>query len=262
MKITLGCDPEAFLVDAAGQLKSAIGRVGGSKEHPQHLDELGEGYCVQEDNVALEFNIPPAEGRSQFAASVGLTLKYLTSGIQAMYGFSLSTQSAACFPKEELLEPAALMFGCEPDYNAWTLAENPKPKAEDETLRSCGGHVHVGHGEGVDKAKVAQMMDLFLGVPSVLMDKGEKRKQLYGKAGACRFKPYGVEYRTLSNFWIFEDRLVEWVWDNTLRAVDAAGVPLALSEQDSNDIVSAINNNNKELAQQLVKKFNLEVVNV
>lgn len=261
MKITLGCDPEAFLVDVGGQFKSAIGRIGGTKESPQQLD-LGEGYCVQEDNVALEFNIPPAEGRSQFVASISLTLKYLTKGIQAMYGYSLSTQSAAFFPKEELLEPAAMVFGCDPDYNAWTMEPNPKPKAEDETLRSCGGHIHVGYEGDVDKAKVAQMMDLFLGVPSVVMDKGDLRKQLYGKAGACRFKPYGVEYRTLSNFWIFEDRLVAWAWDNTSKAVDAAESRLALSEQDSNDIVSAINNNDKSLAQQLVKKFNLEVVSV
>jgi len=59
------------------------------------------------------------------------------------------------------------------------------------------------------------MMDLYLGVPSVLMDKGELRKQLYGKAGAYRMKPYGVEYRTLSNFWIFSDTTIGWVWDNT-----------------------------------------------
>ncbi len=262
MHIKLGCDPEAFLQDVNGQLKSSIGLIGGSKHAPLPLP-LGDGYCVQEDNVALEFNIPPAEGRSQFVESIQKTLNFLTEGIQQQYGFTLSQASAASFPADQLTSPAALEFGCEPDYNAWTKGVNPKPTAQDANLRSCGGHVHIGYDKDkVDVPTVMQMMDLFLGVPSVLMDSGELRKELYGKAGAYREKDYGGEYRTLSNFWIFDSRLIEWVWNNTSKAVDAAESRLTLSEQDSTDIVSAINNNDKALAQQLVKKFNLEIIHV
>lgn len=262
MKIKLGCDPEAFLQDVNGQLKSSIGLIGGSKDSPMPLP-IGEGYCVQEDNVALEFNIPPAEGRSQFVESISKTLNFLTESIKDMYGYTLSDKSADSFPAEELNNPMALQFGCEPDYNAWTKGVNPKPKAEDANLRSCGGHVHIGYDKDkADVPTVMQMMDLFLGVPSILMDSGELRKELYGKAGAYREKSYGGEYRTLSNFWIFNNRLIEWVWDNTSKAVDAAESRLTLSEQDSTDIVSAINNNDKELAMQLVNKFNLEIVHV
>jgi hypothetical protein len=262
MKIMLGCDPEAFLLDVRGQLKSSIGLVGGSKECPLPLP-LGEGYAVQEDNVAIEFNIPPAEGRSQFVESINKTLKYLTTAVKDAYGFSISNLSAASFPSSELLSPAAQVFGCDPDFNAWTKEPNPKPQATDKNLRSCGGHVHIGF----DKAKVAteeviKLMDLFCGVPSVLMDKGEKRKELYGKRGAYRDKPYGCEYRTLCNFWIFKDRLIEWVWDNTSRAVHAAESRLTLSEEDCQNIEKAIDYNDKEIAAQLVKKFNLEVVHV
>jgi hypothetical protein len=260
MGLMLGCDPEAFLVDVTGQLRASIGKIGGTKECPQPLP-IGEGYCVQEDNVALEFNIPPAEGRSQFIGSIRATLDFLTQGVKDMYGYTISHSSAEHFPDEELEEPAARVFGCDPDYNAWTKGINPKPAAEDANLRSCGGHVHVGCGKELEGTQVIKMMDLHLGVPSVLMDKGELRKQLYGKGGAYREKPYGVEYRTLSNFWIFDDRLIGWVWDNTSRAV-AAATQLALSDQDSEDIVNAINNNDKMLAGQLVKKFNLEVVHV
>ena len=263
MKIKLGCDPEAFLIDVQGQLKSSIGLIGGSKEHPMPLEPLGEGYCVQEDNVAIEFNIPPAEGRSQFVGSIRKTLNFLMEGINTEYGFTISTSSAASFPETELQTPQARMFGCDPDYNAWTKEANPKPKAADANLRSCGGHVHVGYDKmKADPAKVIQLMDLFLGVPSVLMDTGELRKELYGKAGAYRDKSYGVEYRTLSNFWIFQDHLIEWVWDNTSKAVDAAESLLTLSEEDGTDIISAINNNDKEIAMKLIKKFNLEVVHV
>jgi hypothetical protein len=262
MPLKLGCDPEAFLIDLEGTFRSSIGKVGGTKYDPQPLP-LGEGYAVQEDNVAIEFNIPPAETRVAFVDSIRNTLNYLIEFSRDINGLVISTVSAASFPDEELQDPRALEFGCEPDFNAWTKDVNPKPSAADKNLRSCGGHVHIGFdNEGVDKFDVIKYMDLFTGVPSVLMDKGEMRKELYGKAGACRIKSYGAEYRTLSNFWIFDNRLIEWVWDNTSRAVAAAESRLAISEEDGTDIVNAINNNDKQLAQKLVNKFNLEVVNV
>lgn len=261
-KLSLGCDPEAFLIDIQGQLKSSIGRIGGSKEQPLPIIGMPAGYAVQEDNVAIEFNIPPAEGRSQFVESIRNTLNVLTAQVEQMHGFKISTISAASFPESELTTPEAFMFGCDPDFNAWTKDVNPKPQAEDKFLRSCGGHVHVGYDKSTAKPfELIRFMDLHLGVPSVLMDKGELRKQLYGKAGAFRDKSYGVEYRTLSNWWIFDNRTIEWVWDNTSRAV-AAAEQFTISDEDGVDIVNAINNNDKALAEQLVKKFNLDVVYV
>lgn len=262
MNIKLGCDPECFLIDTENKYRSSIGKIGGSKISPMPLP-IGPGYCVQEDNVAIEFNIPPAEGRSQFVESINLTLDFLKQEIQSRFGYTLSPVSAVSFDDEELQDPRALEFGCEPDFNAWTEDVNPKPKAEDVNLRSCGGHVHVGFDKTkADKLTVIKLMDLFMGVPSILMDNGEKRKQLYGKPGAFRDKPYGVEYRVLSNFWIFNDKTIEWVWNQTLKAVNAAEAQFTLSEQDSRDVVSCINNNDKELAHQLIKKFNLEVAYV
>ena len=263
MKIKLGCDPEAFLIDVKGQLHSAIGLIGGSKEEPANLALLGEGYAVQEDNVAIEFNIPPAASRTAFIKSIRRTLGFLSEVIDQDHGLQICTVSAASFPEDQLQDPRAMVFGCDPDYNAWTMAINPKPKAEDWTLRSCGGHVHIGFDkEKVIPEELIKQMDLHLGVPSVLMDRGELRKQLYGKAGAYRDKPYGAEYRTLSNFWIFNDRLIQWVWDNTSRAVAAAESRLTISEQDGTDIVNCINNNDKIMAESLLKRFNLEMVNV
>lgn len=262
LNIKLGCDPEAFLMDIHGQLKSSIGLIGGSKDFPLALP-IGEGYAVQEDNVAIEFNIPPAAAREEFVYSIRTTLDYLLAEVGAKYGFGIAQMSAASFPPSELENPAAHVFGCDPDFNAWTQSPNPRPSAEDKTLRSCGGHVHVGFDRSeADGTEIIKNMDLFLGVPSVLMDKGELRKQLYGKAGAYREKQYGVEYRTLSNFWIFNDRLIQWVWDNTSAAVSAAKSQFAISKKDARDIINCINNNDKAIAEKLVSKFNLDVVHV
>jgi hypothetical protein len=60
---------------------------------------------------------------------------------------------------------------------------------------------------------------MFLGLWSVINDPDTRRRQLYGKAGAIRFKPYGIEYRTLSNFWLADPKLIEKVWDMTAFAI-------------------------------------------
>lgn len=256
----LGCDPEAFLATIHGELRSSIGKVGGSKVAPQPLP-LGPGYAVQEDNVALEFNIPPAEGKEQFILSINNTLKFLGDAMQEHHGLMIVNTSAESFPESELLDPAAQEFGCDPDYNAWTGTRNPRPKAGDKNLRTCGGHVHVGYDINQANGRdIIKSMDLHLGVPSVLMDKGEKRKQLYGCAGAYREKAYGVEYRTLSNFWIFSDKLIGWVWDNTRRAVDAAVAQSVLQQEDHQAVQDCINHNDKIVAEYLVNKYQLEMV--
>lgn len=67
------------------------------------------------------------------------------------------------------------------------------------------GHIHLGYNDievpfngrihkyKVDeqRARIVQAMDLFIGIPSVIMEPDNKRKELYGQAGAFRPKPYG-----------------------------------------------------------------------
>jgi hypothetical protein len=96
-------------------------------------------------------------------------------------------------------------------------------------------------------------------VPSVLMDTGDLRKQLYGKAGAHRIKSYGPEYRTLSNFWIFSKHLTSWVYDNVERALEAVYNGMSF-EEDGKLIQSCINENIKPLAERLIGKYQLQVV--
>jgi len=157
--------------------------------------------------------------------------------------------------------PLAFTFGCEPDFNAWTGEENPKPKPPHPFMRSAGGHVHIE--TDLDPKLVGRACDLFMGVPAVLMDNGAERKKLYGKAGAIRFKPYGVEYRTLSNFWIFDEKLIRWVWKNSKRALTEIKkgqdyFPESL-DVDGEKIQHCINNNDVKLAKELVKEYNIYV---
>lgn len=258
-KFLIGADPELFLADGAGALVSVIEKIGGTKTDPLALP-IGEGFAVQEDNVAVEFNIPPADSEDTFQENISKAMSFLSDFFHRQHGLHFTPISAASFPKEQLNHPKAFEFGCDPDYCAWTRKENPRPKVDDPCLRSAGGHVHIGFkGTKQDKINLIKCLDLYSGVASVLMDSGELRKQLYGKAGAMRFKNYGVEYRTLSNFWVFKPELVKWVWRQTNRAMDA----LPNIEQinaDSDFIIGAINNNDVSLANHLVDKYELEIL--
>lgn len=261
-RFKVGCDPEIFLVDREGKLRASCGLIGGTKETPQPIEILGEGFAVQEDNVAIEFNIPPASTKREFVDSISRTMKVLGDGINQTLGFTLDVRSAAFFPKEELFSPQAQVFGCDPDYNAWTGEMNPKPKADDPSLRSCGGHLHVGYPiSEIEPKRLIKCMDLRLGVPSVVMDNGDLRKKLYGKAGAYRPKSYGAEYRTLSNFWVHHPRLSEWAWDQTAAAIEMAASDFNIDAYRK-DVENAINRNDKIAAWTMIKELGLEVVHV
>lgn len=248
----LGSDPEVFLIDEKGLHISAIGFINADKWHPMQVPNMQEGFTLQEDNVALEYGVPPAATAQEFAANIKAVMEKSREYFPNTLNFS--KVSCTVFDKSQLQDPRSHVFGCEPDFNAWTMKTNPSPRPGNKFLRSAGGHVHIE--TQADKVAVVRAFDLFAVVPSILMDDGELRREMYGKAGAFRPKSYGVECRSLSNFWIFEDRLCEWVWKSTETALNNLGVADEFEEL----ILDAINNNNKDSAKQLCSYFNMELV--
>jgi Phage phiEco32-like COOH.NH2 ligase-type 2 len=254
MKFTLGADPELFLINPEGQYISSIGKIGGTKHFPA---SIGEGCAVQEDNVAVEFNIPPANTYKEFEASLLYSMKRLEARATELK-LSLAIHASAEFLPDQLKSKEALEFGCEPDFNAWTMCMNPRPKASDKALRSCGGHVHVG--TTLHPIDVIRAFDLFLGVPSTILDKDTRRRELYGKAGAYRPKHYGAEYRSLSNFWLKSTDLMSWVYkqaEYALNWVEENGKKgrVKWDEEVSSAIQAAINLGNKDAYMYLDKRF-------
>lgn len=247
MNFTIGADPEFFL-QKDGVFVPSIGLIGGSKEEPRIFEQ---GYAVLEDNVAVEFNIPPAHNHAEFIANIRHAMDHIHKELP---DYHFSDESAVEFNPVDLTHPQALEFGCEPDYNAWTQDENPRPKADSLLLRSAGGHIHIGTEE--DRIQVIRAMDVFVGVPSIKVDaKGLRRRALYGKAGACRFKEYGVEYRTLSNFWIWSDSMMEWVYNQTQKALQFVKDGHILTEEDGALIQHCINNSDMNAYETLVRTY-------
>ena len=253
MKFLIGADPEFFIKKKYGGYTSAVGLIGGSKWEPKKIDE--DGHAILEDNVAVEFNIKPASSFDEFRSSIHKVLDHIR-GI--LPGYEFSKESAVSFPQEELMTPEAQMFGCEPDFDAWRECVNEKPCAEDKNLRSAGGHIHVGSDLAINNpVAVIRAMDLFLGVPSTQLDAGTLRRELYGKAGCFRAKSYGAEYRTLSNFWIFDDSLIQWAFNGTQRALEFVEKDNTIDFADGYRIQRCINTNNPDDFDFLKAKFAL-----
>ncbi len=262
--VTLGCDPEIFL-EKNGEIISAEGLIGGTKHEPRPISD--NGHTVQEDNIAIEYNIPASKTSQEFIDNNNFVKDYLETYVAAL-GCNLSITASAILDKKYLQSEQAQTFGCEPDFNVWTQSVNEPPQPGGN-LRSSGGHIHLGWTSPITEEiqeQIIKAMDFTVGLGSILLDIDDRRKEMYGKAGCFRFKDFGVEYRVLSNFWIKSDESIQWAWDTTMKAVELvnSGKIEMLALEYGNKVVEVINTNNKELAQELIeiveKELQLELV--
>jgi hypothetical protein len=251
----IGCDPEYSLHDGTSYVP-VNGLIGGTKEKPVQVD-LGSW---QEDCVAAEIGIEPAVVEDDFVKNIKIVTDQLSDFLKPK-NISLAVVSSVDFPPEQLDSAAAWEFGCDPDFSAYTLKRNPRPEA-DGTLRTFGGHVHVSWENADSKGDkhfvqlLVVLMDLYLGVPSVLYDNDTLRRSLYGAAGSFRYKPYGIEYRSLSNFWLRSEALQKWVFRNTRKAFEMAESGMDI-EKDIGLIEYVINNSDRSLAMELCAKYKI-----
>jgi hypothetical protein len=252
---TIGADPELFLIGADGKFMSSVGLIGGTKDMPRPIDE--EGNAVQEDNVTVEFNIPPCKTSADFIKHINKNKEWIRKRA-AQLGFQLAIRPSAVFDDDQLETMEAQTFGCEPDFNAWNNGEqNPRPSAENKNLRSCGGHIHIALTDDDPVLMVIKAMDLFVGCMMLEFDDDKGRRELYGKAGAFRKKAYGVEYRTASNRWVESDERIQWAWDQTEKALSFVRNGGTFTEEDGQMIQDCINNSDMTLLGILKEKFQL-----
>lgn len=260
--LKVGADPELFFVDAKGNPRSAEGLLGGDKNNPVPMEGLPEGFFIQEDNVTAEFNIPPASRQQEFVSNIFDGLKYIQA-IAKKNKLKLRFAAELDFPKEQLMTKHCMTFGCNPDMNIWTGQENPTPKAP-ESMRTAAGHVHIGWDNPTFEqvSLVGRMFDLFVTVPSILVTPKNRRRQLYGKAGACRLKNYGIECRSLDNFWLSRRSYAAQVFASTRAVVNeintsADGLWEELLDDYAPMIQDCINSHQQDVANFLCDKFGL-----
>lgn len=259
--VRFGADPELFLVDIeTNELVSAVGKIGGTKTRPFALDD--KGHCLQEDNVAIEFNIPPVKTPKEFQQEIEFMMQEIHNRIKSKYRMCID--AARLFPEAELNTPQAQTFGCDPDFCAWTMTENKKPVTPEgmKNLRSCGGHLHISwdNPEIEDQINLVRALDVHAALPMSLVEGSTIRTRLYGNPGAFRFKPYGIEYRTLSNFWLRKPDYAAYVVELAQQAIDFINTGDMIDEEDYSRIKEALIDHKYVQATYLIRKYGVKNV--
>jgi len=281
---TLGADPEFQLYDGEsstrdgyhGRIIPCVGIIKGTKENPY---DLGNGYAVHEDNVAVELNIPFVvagktrafssnimEGKSRildllnntkpadlppglkkrgkpskrgFETSLPFSLQTTTTATNERIGrasnerYRLMTGGARAFMESDLESKQAQHFGCEPDYDAYTAGKVRHLTNQLDHVkqyRFFAGHLHLGGEFNCPPFVAALVSDVIITIPSLYPVKDTKarvimtqhndiRKTWYGKAGIFREKPYGIEYRTLTNDWCGSAQQCEIIAERAFRCI-------------------------------------------
>lgn len=169
------------------------------------------------------------------------------------------------------LSPAAKLLGCAPSFNIHDAASSVGVDASKYLKRSAGGHIHIGWGGMKMPAKyhdswipykvedwqqkLVGVCDLVLGNTCVLLDRSPdavERRRVYGRAGEYRTPKHGVEYRTLSNFWLHSPQLSSLVMGLSRLAVTITAweehFNYLMPKVDRSKVVAAINQNDWDLA--------------
>lgn len=258
--ILIGCDPEVF-VQQNGLFKSAFGLIPGNKKDPHKV----RNGAVQVDGMALEFNIDPAKDENEFVFNVQDVFEQMRLMVPH---YQVVTVPVAHFDPEHMAQQPfeALELGCDPDFNGWDMQENCKPKG-DRPMRTASGHIHIGWTDGDARdlfepaASVARQMDFYLGLGSLLYDSDKERREMYGKAGCFRPKPYGCEYRTLSNAWLKDERIMRWVYRQAVKGMQELMSRNDLSKKYG-DVQDIINTSNVKEARKILNKEKMELPDV
>lgn len=208
-KITLGADTEFFLTDKNGNIIPSVGLIGGTKKDPIPISQILETstydrFMIQEDNVLAEINVPVANDAKEFETILQLKSfvirdvcrKFSTGNYMSIK----SLHSYHFFKPEQLLSEQAQTFGCDPDFNAWTGKMNESPKVK-SNMRTAGFHIHIGYENSTmeKNMEIIKFMDMIFGINTIRKNTQQMRMFMYGKMGAFRHKPYGVEYRFLDS---------------------------------------------------------------
>lgn len=245
--ITFGLDPE-FVITSNNTPRSALKALKATQYNPVRV---GDSYMYA-DNVLAEFRIPAVRDADNLAFFIRNALHHARIHLNPL---RLEAKASEVFPVAEMDHPDSYIFGCRPEFDAWqldsgapTIVETPSVEPGN-TLRTCGGHIHVGGKMELDDIpSYIRAMDLMVGIPSVMLNNDPtsvRRHRLYGGAGRFRVTDYGLEYRTLSNFWLARPELTAIIFNLTWNVFDRRPSTIPA------DVIETINTQDKVRAEQI-----------
>ena len=196
--LLIGSDCEWFVQDVnTGKILTAEGLIKGTKHDPYRFDPENKYFATSLDCVLTEGNIPPVDNALDLFLALEKLRKYIDSNLPE--GIVTLAIPSARLDEDQLQSETAQLFGCEPSLTCYDN-EEVHPKATGDNLRSAGYHLHYGYDNPSPEVNrdIIRALDLFLGVPSILLEPTNERKKVgYGCAGNYRNTNYGKENKNL-----------------------------------------------------------------
>ena len=258
----IGRDIEVFLQEKeSGKIVTAEGIIKGTKKEPYQFDPEDRFYATSLDCVSAEFGLKPAKTAGEFYLNVQKALRYISGEIPQH--LQIAILPCARLDDDQLVSETANTFGCEASLCCWSTQEI-RPQPTGDSLRVNGSHLHVGYDDPTMETNIAlmQAMDLFVGIPSILIEpENDRKKSGYGCAGNWRPQRWGAEYRVLSGHFASSQELIEWSFRNTERAIEFVNTGRIFEIINfGEEIQHIINTTDKEMAKEFVERFNLEII--
>lgn len=300
-KLVFGTDPEMFagyekggdtnVLPAAWFRKNGIPFIPDPKDpdlnkHPVFIDNWKrDGVIIMEDGVAFEQSIMPSTDWKELFEKIQLGKSLISKEI-------LSNFPRDCMPKVQTIptigfevskwkefkdDPEfmmSLIFGCDPDRDAWNKnKKGKKVNALKHPERYGGGHVHISGSKQIIENPILaiQCLTISLGLAAVgysdTPELDKKRTFLYGVPGKYRYQEYnelfnnipytnvGIEYRTPSNRWTesfnHAKKVFEWAEIGIINLLEK-GLGLELIPKIGEDSCDAVISCDQEKALQLL----------
>lgn len=241
-KLVFGADPEIFASENVGGTPFVVPPVvfrtilGMEIEkfdykHPL-IKTFSDGIKIIEDGVAFEFTVPPQSSIKSLQEKILAGYDRLEE-ITNKFGFGVSVIPTIDFDTEKFTNNSdeflmCLIFGCDPDYDAWEIEREAKIiDALKHPKRYGAGHIHISGSPFIKQFPVDAIKLLSITVGnfvvghSTMPELDRERTFLYGKPGKFRIQEYpglfngipdtdiGIEYRTPSNNWTINRRIPE-----------------------------------------------------
>lgn len=257
--LSLGSDPEFLIIDKnTGKYVSSLGIIPGEKSEPVNLEELGKGYSIQKDNVLAELCVPPAKDGDELFNNILKAINYVNNNILPPH-LQLATVTGGYFTPEDLDNDYAREFGCSPSFNAWQWCQN-NPGDNVSDYRGAGCHIHIGYENPsmMTNVELIRAFDLFAGVPNLMFEPDRIRRKQYGQAGEFRETRYGVEARILGGSLLSNKLFFDTAIKGLYLAADFVNNNGEFSDEQQLKIQACINDNDTDLAKELIEEFQLE----
>jgi hypothetical protein len=263
--IMMGADPEIFVADKDNNLIPSFSFLT-DKYNPIRSEN---GTPIYNDGCQAEFNCYPS-------VIIDECLDSLKDGMASILNAARKLdKSAKLLPLPVVpvslewlatLDPALSQFGCSPSYNIYDISGAAIDGVRCP-FRMSGGHLHFGVGE-LDPAlitKIVKALDAVLGVAFVSLcenlDHPDRRKY-YGLVGEFRLPPHGLEYRTLSNAWLYSPKSAAMALDFSRKIVQSVIDGTFAWKAEESEVVDSVLRCDVGMARKMLENNREELKNL